>query len=172
MENNFIKKKLIIDEIQKMNLDEQRQIFIILQKHLNGLNDTKWNTKNENGIFINLSYIDNSVINDIEIFINECKEKKKKMQEIQNEQNNIENKGICYKVLSNINTEKEDFEFIYKIIDPLLIKNMQQEFKKYSSKKNNLQTKFINASKRYTKSINYEKKFENSNFLDFETYNL
>jgi hypothetical protein len=175
MEINFTEKKYIIENIQKLSIDQQRQIFFILKKYLdNNINDSKWYTKNQNGIFINFSYIDNTIINDINLFINECNIKKEKLQKLQEEIQLIENKEICYKIAPENNEidEKEDFGYIYNIIDVTVMNNMNEHLNKKHIKKQNLQTKFVNATKRYTKCVNAEKKFEETNifFLDYEQY--
>ncbi len=177
MEINFSTKKKLIENIQNLSIDHQRQIFYILQKYLeNNLDNTKWYSKNQNGIFINFSVINDKIINDIEIFIKECNNKENKIKELEKELELIENKEICYKIISenNVDNEKEDFNYILNIIDNNLLSDLNKYFDKKNNKKQNLQTKFINATKRYTKCVNTEKKFEETNnfFLDYEKYKL
>ncbi len=177
MEINFTEKKYIIEKIQQLCVDQQRQIFFILKKYLdNNLNESKWYTKNQNGVFINFSYIDDIIIKDINKFINECTIKKEKLKKLQEEIHSIEKTEICYKIIPDNNEvkEKEDFAYFYDNIDKNLINNMNEQLNKKNTKKNNLQTKFINATKKYTKCVNIEKKFEETNifFLDYEQYIL
>jgi hypothetical protein len=218
-----IEKKNIINTIQKLSIEQQRQIFFILQKYLNeeksintyempntqfthlnkssqiinsdlqGIKNNinpnltsisskndKWYTKNQNGIFINLSSINNSILKDILIFINECKLKKDKLKVLEKEIQSVENKEICYKIIYEENNEVEDFDYLYNNIDKEVLNSINDNIKKKFLKKNNLQTKFINATKKYIKSFNYdlasisksEKKNDDSlnYFLNYEKY--
>jgi hypothetical protein len=185
MEINYIEKKNIINTIQKLNIVQQRQIFFILRKYLdedfannsiiNTNESNKWYTKNQNGIFINLSSINNSIIKDIIIFVNECKLKKEKLKVLEKEIQSIENKEICYKIIYEENNELEDFDYLYNNIDKEILNSINDNLNKKFQKKNNLQTKFINATKKYIKTFNYDKKIEDSSvnyILDYEKYLL
>ncbi len=172
-------KKSLINKIQKLSMDHQREVFFILRKSLDLDDDDNdcWYTKNQNGIFINLAIISDNIIKDIDIFVDECKNSKDKMKELQKEILSIENQEICYKMIDNNNfIENEDFNDIYTIMSVKnindIIENIRMNKKIY--KKNSLQTKFINATKRYTKSISAEKKNDEPVvfFLDYEKYNI
>ncbi len=175
MEINSIEKKDLIDDIQKISIEQQRQVFFILRKVLEIDNENKWYTKNQNGIFINLSNIDDSVISDIKLYVKECFDKQELLKKLEDEMDSTENKEICYKIapISDDN-EKEDFNYFYKIIGQSKINEFLDNinFTKKNKKKQNLQTKFVNATKRYNKSANTEKKIDESitYFLDYEPY--
>lgn len=175
MEVNSVEKKDLIEDIQKISIDQQRQVFFILRKVLERDTDNKWYTKNQNGIFINLSHINDNVITDIKLYVKECFEKHEVLMKLEEEIQLTENKEICYKIVSlNENNEKEDFEYLYKIIGQSRINEFMDNINltKKNKKKQNLQTKFINATKRYNKSANTEKKIDESviYFLDYEPY--
>jgi hypothetical protein len=179
MEVLLAEKKNLISKIQKLSMDHQREIFFILRKSLDldNIDNDSWYTKNQNGIFINLAIIDDNIIKDINIFVDECKNSKDKMKKLQKEILSIENQEICYKMIDTNNyIDSEDFNDIYTIMNTKyineIIENIRMNKKIY--KKNSLQTKFVNATKRYTKSINAEKKTEEPLifFLDYEKYNI
>lgn len=175
MEINSVEKKDLIENIQKISVDQQRQVFFILRKVLERDMDNKWYTKNQNGIFINLSNICDSVITDIKLYVKECFEKYEILKKLEEEIQLTENKEICYKIASiDDNNEKEDFEYLYKIIGQSRLNEFMDNINltKKNKKKQNLQTKFINATKRYNKSANTEKKIDDSviYFLDYEPY--
>lgn len=175
MEINSGEKKSLINKIQKLSIDHQREIFYILRKYLDisYRKQNKWYTKNQNGIFINLSLIDNSVLSDIALFVEECNLKKNEMMKLKEESQSIENQEICYKIVSRNLISHEDFTDMYKIISTRDMNNIIDNIHlNKSQKKNNMQAKFVNAAKRYSKSISSDKKTDDtvSYYLDYESY--
>ena len=205
MSLKILEKKDLINKIQKLSVKHQREIFFILRKNFssNQINqnknsflkniedsnisnqyfynieqdndDNKWYTKNQNGIFINLSKVDESILNDISNFVDECKDNKDKMLKLHKEIQSIENKEICYKIDDiNIIKEIENFNDFNNVMNPKNINNIIDNIhlNKKNPKKNNLQTKFINATKKYNKSIGSDRKIEESiiYYLEYEDY--
>ena len=111
-----IKKKFIIDTIKRFCKFEQIEIFKIFKKH-----NIKY-TENNNGIFINLNIISESILDEIELFINFCITKKKCLQV---EKTKRENLAKLIKddnnYSSNNNISNHKFTFPYKALKLALL---------------------------------------------------
>ena len=77
------KIKIIKNEIEKMSLLENSEIFNIIKKSNSNY------SKNINGIFIDLKKLDNKIIDNLYNYIIYCKKFKKNMNEFENTKNVI-----------------------------------------------------------------------------------
>lgn len=85
-------KKNLVEDISSLDKNELLNVFNIIKKF------TKKFTINDNGIFINLSILNDDAITNLIVYVNECKENRKKLEEetiktiINNVKNDEENK--------------------------------------------------------------------------------
>lgn len=91
--------KKIETMIKTLSSTQMEELFKILQK-----NNCEY-TINNNGIFLNLSWLNSSILNQIELFINFCKESKKELDKYEQ---------ICKELTDDIDQirheEKEELE--------------------------------------------------------------
>jgi len=87
--NNELKKKMV-REIEDLSLDEHIEIFKIIKQM------TDKYTKNDNGVFVNVSILDDNIIHQIDRFVKYCLDNKKKFDKDEElmikEKNKIVNK--------------------------------------------------------------------------------
>ena len=96
-------KKNLIKDIEYLSKVEHIEIFKIIQK-----NKIKY-TQNDNGIFINLSMLDNNMIGEIQNFVNFCIDNKKTLDKKEEIINIEKNKIFSIKdTSSDENTDNDD----------------------------------------------------------------
>jgi len=96
-------KKNLIKDIEYLSKVEHIEIFKIIQK-----NKIKY-TQNDNGIFINLSMLDNNMVGEIQNFVNFCIDNKKTLDKKEEIINIEKNKIFSIKdTSSDDNTDGDD----------------------------------------------------------------
>jgi hypothetical protein len=129
------KKKYIIDTIKKFTKFEQIEIFKILKK-----NNVKY-SENNNGVFINLNILSESILDEIELFINFCITKKNCLQAEKNKREKIaklikeEDKNFKNNVINNP-IETESKLNIQKGIEYVEINNEEDKNEMYYKESN------------------------------------
>jgi len=92
-------KKNLVKNIERLSINEQIEIFKIIKK------STDKYTINNNGVFINLSPMDNNLVEKIQNFVNYCNDIRKNDEEIQNEKNillkSVENHSFNDEIITN-----------------------------------------------------------------------
>lgn len=180
-------RKLLFDKINMLSSTEHEEIYKIITD--NSVNVSK----NKNGVFFNLSTIDDKVVGNIEAFVDYCLQNKeqlddydKKLNEckLMNKVGKIENMNIRLEELvtsenqlvkDDWTTIKSDTKTTAKVV--AIIQKMNEDREKLSLKKAN--SKFVTARKKYSKKqvidIDLLRKkfdFEQAIELEKETYLL
>lgn len=169
------KKKQLIMSVNDLCLTEHIEIFKIISK-----NDTNY-TKNNNGIFINLSSLNDYQLEEISSFIDFCIKNKidldeydKKLQECKanNNYNLIVNSLPLNNIINEENAKviKDSEERIQDQLNSIqknekltsFISYIEDSVENIHKKKTNL--KYFNAKKKYSRKINIEKK---ADYVDF-----
>jgi len=171
-------KKILFDKINFLSKTEHEEIFKIIKKYneIHKCNQIHF-SKNKNGVFFNLSNLNDIICNEIDNFVNYCIENKKNLDDydkkineckINNNYNNIININFdnMHKKDSDYNLEKNEKEnwnniitntkSIQKIVN--YIEKLINDKDKICKKKVNI--KFNNAKKKFSKKISNEKKIE------------
>jgi hypothetical protein len=176
-------KKLLFEKINSLTTTEHEEIYrIITSSDVN-------TSKNKNGIFFNLSSIPDDVIERIDTFVNYCISNKQELDDydkrlneckLNNRYSDIVNMNIKLEQLSELEKRSKPKDDWSKVkLDPkstvkftVLVDKMQEDRDKLHMKK--LNSKFVNAKKKYSKRIVNEKKFDSENVEEMiqETYLL
>jgi hypothetical protein len=173
-------RKILFDKITNLSNTEHEEIFKMVK------NSSTSFTQNKNGIFFNISSVDDILIDEIDKFVSYCMNNKSILDEYDKKlneckiNNNFENiipaaQGINHNDnIENIYVEhsvkiKEDEEWIclqsienkkmQKIIN--FVEKMAADHEKIGKKKMNV--KFHNARKKYSKRIMTDKRFGDGN---------
>jgi hypothetical protein len=177
-------KKQLFDKINVLSTTEHEEIYRIITscKNVNI-------SKNKNGIFFNLSSVNDDIINEIDTFVNYCITNKEQLDEYDKKLNEckMNNKygeivNMNLKLENLVDLEKQlkskddwskvklDTKSILKFTE--VVDKLQEDRDKLHLKKMN--SKFINAKKKYSKKYQSDKKFEfeHNEELSCETYLL
>jgi hypothetical protein len=146
---NYKEKKELVNKIIKLLPIQQKEIFNIFNK--NNINYTK----NNNGVFINITNIDDVIVKEIENYMNYIKH------------NNVRLEKIETKCESIINSASTDINNIYKIVNFEEFKNLK-DLSKLEKIKNDINTKkkkeyhlkFINTMKKYQRLLYVNNDFD------------
>lgn len=167
MEFNNKFRKGLFEKISNMTKTEHEEIFKIIKDN----NKAITYSKNKNGVFFNLSSLNNETINEINKFVNYCLNNKKELDDydkkineckINNNYSNIVSLEAL--TLSKSLEPAEDWNQIAgnepKSIQKIttFIEKLMADHDKIWKKKVN--QKFSNAKKKYSKKSCVEKKFE------------
>lgn len=180
-------RKLLFDKINLLSSTEHEEIYKII------LADMVNVSKNKNGVFFNLSAIDDAIVGKIEAFVDYCLQNKEQLDDYDKKLNEcklmhkvgkIENMNIRLEelVTSENQTIKDDWTSIKmdakataKVV--AIIQRMNEDREKLCIKKAN--SKFITAKKKYSKKqvidIDLLRKkfdFEQATELEKDTYLL
>jgi hypothetical protein len=165
----------LFDKINSLSSTEHEEIYRVIFAH--SINTSK----NKNGVFFNLSGIDDNVIEEIDTFVNYCISNKQELDEYDKRLNEckLNNK---YSEIVNMNLKLDQLVSIEQKVKPkddwskvkldsksttkfnMLIDKLHEDRDKLHIKK--LNSKFINAKKKYSKRIVSEKKFEYENVIE------
>ena len=113
--------KKIETMIKTLSSTQMEELFKILQK-----NNCDY-TINNNGIFLNLSWLNANILNQIELFINFCKESKKELDKYEQ---------ICKELtddIENIRQEEKELELSKEIPEEEVIELSKKTASKISS---------------------------------------
>jgi hypothetical protein len=111
--NNPERCKKIEAMIKSLSITQMEELFKILQK-----NKCEY-TINNNGLFLNLSWISSSLLDKIELFINFCKESKKEIDKYE---------LICKTLNDNFDTLRQEEKEV--IEEPIIESPVTQDVKK------------------------------------------
>ena len=138
----YKEKKELVNKINNLLPIQQNEIFNIFQKYKNNY------SKNNNGIFINITNINEQLLNEINNYINFIKHNQERLKTIENDCENIYNKS------------NNDVNNIYKIINFEEFTNLKNLSKlekikndMNSKKKKEYHLKFINTMKKYQRLL-------------------
>lgn len=167
-------RKLLFDKINRLSSTEHEEIFRIISSHAVNM------SKNKNGIFFNLTTVPNDIIIQIDSFVNYCLSNQESLDEYDKKLNEckLNNKYACSYDYVNMNLKLENIVcgakdntqnvsegWKVKQLDAkttqritYLIDKVQEDREKLYAKR--LNTKFINAKKRYSKRVVSDKKFD------------
>ena len=184
-------RKLLRDKINKLSQTEHEEIFKLLQSDSSAINFTR----NNNGVFFDISLLDDNVMSKIDEFVDFCISNKVNLDEYDKHMNECKIKN-CYdrgnNNTVNANTNTSSVSLGNAISSKVLVDDWQgliQETKtnekitafvtllennseKLCIKRAN--TKFVNAKKRYSKKTITERKNESDlqNNMTREEYDL
>lgn len=183
MEHQYNNKfrKILFEKINGMTRTEHEEIFKILSKH----EDDLQYSRNKNGIFFNLSSLDEKIVEEINNFVNYCINNKKQLDDYDKKINECKiNNNLNHIMISLEDAPKQsgkeptedwnaiagDSRSIQKITT--FIEKLMHDQDRLSKKKGN--QKFSNAKKKYAKKTCVERKFEieDSVELSSEAYEL
>lgn len=170
-------KKIIFDKINTLSTTEHEEIYRIICDHSVNV------SKNKNGVFFNLSSVENDVVAKIDAFVSYCVSNKVQLDEydkrlneckMSNKYGKIENMNIRLENLPSSDTvtnEKDDWNKVKlenKSVAKLthLIDRMQEDREKLNVKRVN--SKFVNAKKRFSKKVVSDKKFDYEHITELE----
>lgn len=183
-------KRQLIKCVNELSLTEHSEIFKIINK-----NKTTY-SKNNNGIFVNISLLDCVVLDEINCFIKFCLKNKTeldayevKMQECKiniNNENNEDGDQIKLAIADTDILQSADSLSPEQIIldlkaekDKIREENIRQydallkdHIENINKKKNN-NLKYLNAKKKYSRKINIERKGDSLDYvndLNYENY--
>lgn len=175
-------KKQLFEKINTLSKTEHEEIYKIVKKN----NDITF-SKNKNGIFFNLSDINDSMYEDLDNFVTYCINNKKNLDDydkkineckINNNYNNIIHINLDTLPQEHALIEKMELEDWNKIIldskaiqkVSTYVEKLMNDRDKICKKKNN--AKFNNAKKKFAKKIYSEKKIDVdvSKDLEIESY--
>jgi hypothetical protein len=168
-------RKQLFEKINSLSSTEHEEIYrIISSRAVN-------TSKNKNGVFFNLSGIDDDIIEKIDTFVNYCISNKHELDEYDKKLNEckLNNK---YSDIVYMNIRLEELVDSEKKVKPkddwskvklesrsigrfsILVDKMSEDRDKLHIKK--LNSKFINAKKKYSKRIMMDKKFDYENIIE------
>ena len=170
-------KKVIFDKINTLSTTEHEEIYRIISEHAVNV------SRNKNGVFFNLSSVENDVVAKIDTFVSYCVSNKVQLDEydkrlneckMSNKYGKIENMNIRLENLPSSDTitnEKDDWNKVKlenKSVAKLthLIDRMQEDREKLNVKRVN--SKFVNAKKRFSKKVVSDKKFDYEHITELE----
>lgn len=179
-------KKELFEKINILSKTEHEEIYKILKKNEDIDNNISF-SKNKNGVFFNLSDINDNIYELLNSFVSYCINNKKNLDDydkkineckINNNYANIistNSNAFSHESIINNKVINEDWNNI--IPDPKSIQKisnyvekMMSDIDKVGKKKVNI--KFNNAKKKFSKKIFNDKKFDIEGFkdLDYEPY--
>lgn len=175
-------KKALFEKINSLSSTEHEEIYRII-------NDNNVNiSRNRNGIFFNISSVDDDIVDQIATFVDYCISNKDQLDEYDKKLNECKLSNKYGQVIDmNIKLEhlgvndkqrkqddwskvKIDAKNVNKFIT--FVEKFNEDRDKLYQKKIN--SKFINAKKKYSRKITVEKKFEYEHIdeLHIESYLL
>jgi hypothetical protein len=176
-------KKFLFEKINSLSKTEHEEIYKILKKHNTNNPDFLINfSRNKNGIFFNLSDINDVLFEELDNFVTYCINNKKDLDDydkkineckINNNYNNIIHINLESYPKEELYQEKmlEDWNMI--ITDPKsvvrvanYVERLMNDRDRIGKKKMNV--KFNNARKKFAKRVVNEKKIDADGFKDLE----
>lgn len=164
----YLNKKHLFDKINSLSSTEHDEIFRIINEHNINV------SRNKNGVFFNLSGIDTKILIEIDKFVSYCVSNKQQLDEYDKKLNECKMNNK-YGMIVNMNIKLEDMVAEKEISTKddwsktdldnknlLKITNMLQRITEDRDKLHikKVNSKFINAKKRFNKRANHDKKFD------------
>lgn len=178
-------KKQLYEKISNMSSTEHEEIFNIILRH-----DTVNYTSNKNGVFFNLTILPETILEEIDNFVNFCFSNKQDLDDYDKRLNECKvNTNIVNINLGNIVDVSQKYCNNNKVISVLPINNDKSPCnidaivdakhaqkivtfveKMYADKatKKKMNVKFHNAKKKYSKKVNLDLKFEHDILGDLQ----
>ena len=150
------KKKIIFNEINNLSIIEYKEIYKILKD-----NDCNY-TKNNNGIFINLSKLSDFDIELIYNYIIFSKDSKININNVEEVKNNLYIDNINFKNKNNINNNNNNNNIKSEnenISNNIIIKNKITSTMKFYILRKKMYKNQINISKLYENELEYDNFF-------------
>ena len=167
-EYTYFNKKHLFDKINSLSSTEHDEIFRIINKHSINI------SRNKNGVFFNLSSLDDNVLEEIDKFVTYCVNNKQQLDEYDKRLNECKMNNK-YGMIVNMNIKLEDMvseknnntaddwskvdldaKNLAKVTN--MLQRIVDDREKLHIKKIN--SKFINAKKRFNKKVVNDKKFD------------
>uniref|UniRef100_A0A6C0J0D7 NET domain-containing protein n=1 Tax=viral metagenome TaxID=1070528 RepID=A0A6C0J0D7_9ZZZZ len=128
---SILERDNIKNDIEKLEYNQQCQVFNIIKKHTDKISE------NSNGIFINLKYLKDSVLDELSDFINYCKNNTdlQKLNELTN--NSIENNS---KLNDNLSEEYNNYNFESSPNSDFIFKNYIDKISTHNIKEFDIKT--------------------------------
>lgn len=171
-------KRVLFDKINSLSSTEHEEIFRIISDHSINV------SRNKNGVFFNLSSVGDEIIAKIDAFVCYCVSNKEHLDEYDKRLNECKMSNK-YGKLINMNVRLEDLVLPEQIVGHQkddwskvkldtrgaakishLLDKMQEDRDKLHIKRVN--SKFINAKKRYSKRIVSDKKIDFEQLIELE----
>lgn len=171
-------RKVLFEKINSLSSTEHEEIYRIVSEHSINV------SKNKNGVFFNLSSVDDDIIAKIDAFVTYCVSNKEHLDEYDKRLNECKMSNK-YGKLVNMNVKLEDLVQPENPLDnqkddwakvkldtrgaakiSQLLDKMQEDRDKLHVKRVN--SKFINAKKRFSKRIVSDKKFDFEHLTELE----
>lgn len=176
-------KKHILDKINGLSTTEHEEIFNILQKVVTS-NPSITYTVNKNGVFFNLSTLDDEVLHEIESFVDFCHHNKKELDEYDKILNdckantNVINLNLEHIVEKRRNGSKKSTALpicdwnsvnLEQVADTKNVQKITAFIERLNGDKTckkKINVKFHNAKKKYGKRVLSDSKFEHDLLSD------
>lgn len=168
-------KKVLFEKINSLSSTEHEEIYRIITSH--DINTSK----NKNGVFFNLSSVNEDVIAAIETFVNYCLSNKQELDEydkrlneckLNNKYTDIMKMNIKLEDLSELEQKakvKDDWRKVKldnksSLRFNTLVDKMNEDRERLHMKR--LNSKFVNAKKKYSRRVLTDRKFDYENITE------
>ncbi len=146
----------LVDSIQKLNSTEYEELFKLLYQ-----NKCEY-TQNNNGIFLNLTWLNPKLLEKIELFVQFCKASRREL---------LHYETICKDLSSGVNSSVRSGTSVVAKVDPQNISSQTNASAAWLNFNRNTSTmKFYLMKKRYAKMVSFDTNLQND--LEKEEYLL
>tara|TARA_B100000575_G_C23111878_1_gene642346 strand:- start:39 stop:515 length:477 start_codon:yes stop_codon:yes gene_type:complete len=156
---DILQKKEIINKINTLTNIQQKEIFNIIKR--NNINYTF----NKNGVFIDITKIDNSLVDEILNYIKFIESNDISLNKIET---------LCTKYYNNRNTVSDTYKIInfveFQNLDTKRIEKIINIINKNKNNKKECHLKFTNTMKKYNRILLNSETENYINNLDYENY--
>lgn len=156
---DILQKKEIINKINTLTNIQQKEIFNIIKR--NNINYTF----NKNGVFIDITKIDNSLVDEILNYIKFIESNDISLNKIET---------LCTKYYNNRNTVSDTYKIInfveFQNLDTKRIEKIINIINKNKNNKKECHLKFTNTMKKYNRILLNSETENYINNLDYEDY--
>ena len=156
---DILQKKEIINKINTLTNIQQKEIFNIIKR--NNINYTF----NKNGVFIDITKIDNDLVDEIINYIKFIESNDISLNKIET---------LCTKYYNNRNTVSDTYKIInfieFKHLDTTQIEKIINIINKNKNNKKECHLKFTNTMKKYNRILLNSETENYINNLDYEDY--
>lgn len=156
---DILQKKEIINKINTLTNIQQKEIFNIIKR--NNINYTF----NKNGVFIDITKIDNDLVDEIINYIKFIESNDISLNKIET---------LCTKYYNNRNTVSDTYKIInfieFKHLDTTRIEKIINIINKNKNNKKECHLKFTNTMKKYNRILLNSETENYINNLDYEDY--
>jgi hypothetical protein len=170
-------RKVLFEKINNMTKTEHEEIFKIIRDKNSNVNYSK----NKNGVFLNLSSLNDETIHEVNNFVTYCINNKKELDDYDKKLNECKINNYLSNIASLNNNlkigidEMDDWNSLVpesKSIQKIstFVEKLMNDHDRIGKKKIN--QKFSNAKKKYSKKVCIERKFETEDNIELnnDTY--